>query len=211
LRFALSVTALALPVLVVDNIPRHDAKADQVPVGTGLGGVVNHAVAAEQAHAAAAVVRQRNLARQATIRAMAPTTTVPPPTTAPPPPTTAAPPTTSPPAPPPTTAPPTTAPPPPPAPPPTTAPPAPPAPTEQGLATWYRQPPGYAPDGCAHKTLPFGTRVTVTNLNTGGSTFCIVSDRGPYGPNRIIDLDDNVFLRLAPLGAGVIPVVISWS
>jgi rare lipoprotein A (peptidoglycan hydrolase) len=53
--------------------------------------------------------------------------------------------------------------------------------------------------------------VNVTNLNTGGTTFCIVSDRGPFVPGRIIDLDDDVFLRLAPLGAGVIPVVISWS
>ena len=47
---------------------------------------------------------------------------------------------------------------------------SPPVNTEEGTATWYRQPLRYAPDGCAHKTLPFGTVVTVTNLNTGGST-----------------------------------------
>jgi hypothetical protein len=207
LRFAVSVTALALPVLVVDNIPRHDANAEQVPSGTGLGGAVNDAVAAHQAHAAATLRRQQELARQAAVRALAPTTTVAPTTTAPPAttaPTTTAPPVTQPPAPPPTVppAPPTTAPPPPPPPPPN---------TEEGTASWYRQPGSYAPDGCAHQTLPFGTMVTVTNLNTGGSTFCIVSDRGPFVPGRIIDLDDDVFLRLAPLGAGVIPVVISWS
>ncbi|MGH9118383.1 MAG: septal ring lytic transglycosylase RlpA family protein, partial [Acidimicrobiales bacterium] len=102
---------------------------------------------------------------------------------------------------------PTTAPPPPP---PVPPPPPPPPNTEHGLATWYRQPARYPPDGCAHTTLPFGTVVTVVNHNTGGSTFCIVSDRGPYGEGRIIDLDDDVFARLAPLGTGIIPVTITW-
>jgi len=203
LRFALWVTVLALPILVLDNITRHDANAEQGPSGNRLGGLVNDAVVTREAHAAAVVRRQQMLAQQAAIQAMTPPTTAAPPTTESPPSTTE-PPTTEPPTTaPPTTAPPTTA-------PQDTAPPPPPPSIEQGLATWYRQPPRYAPDGCAHRTLPFGTVVSVTNLNTGGSTFCIVTDRGPYGEGRIIDLDDEVFLRLAPLGVGLIPVSITW-
>lgn len=41
---------------------------------------------------------------------------------------------------------------------------------------------------CAHKTLPFGTRIRVTNLKTGKSVIVRVTDRGPFGPGRIIDL-----------------------
>jgi rare lipoprotein A len=78
------------------------------------------------------------------------------------------------------------------------------------VATWYRQPPQYPPNGCAHKTLPFGTLVTITSHTTGGTTTCVVSDRGPWGEGRIIDLDDEVFARLAPLGVGLIPVTITW-
>ena len=41
----------------------------------------------------------------------------------------------------------------------------------------------------AHRTLPFGTKVKVTNLNNGRSVFVRITDRGPYaGKNRIIDL-----------------------
>lgn len=41
---------------------------------------------------------------------------------------------------------------------------------------------------CAHKTLPFGTRIRVTNLKTGKSVIVRVTDRGPFGPGRIVDL-----------------------
>lgn len=41
---------------------------------------------------------------------------------------------------------------------------------------------------CAHKTLPFGTRIRVTNLKTGKSVIVRVTDRGPFGHGRIIDL-----------------------
>lgn len=39
----------------------------------------------------------------------------------------------------------------------------------------------------AHRTLPFGTRLTVTNLKTGKSVIVIVNDRGPS--TRRIDID----------------------
>ena len=40
----------------------------------------------------------------------------------------------------------------------------------------------------AHKTLPFGTRVKVTNMHTGRSVIVRINDRGPYIKGRIIDL-----------------------
>src|SRR5215203_4834038 len=40
----------------------------------------------------------------------------------------------------------------------------------------------------AHKTLPFGTRVRVTNEKTGRSVVVRINDRGPYAHGRIIDL-----------------------
>lgn len=40
----------------------------------------------------------------------------------------------------------------------------------------------------AHKTLPFGTRVRVTNLGNNEAVEVVINDRGPYMENRIIDL-----------------------
>ena len=50
---------------------------------------------------------------------------------------------------------------------------------------------------CAHKTLPFGTRLRVTNLKTGKSVVVRVSDRGPFRHQRIIDLAE---VAARPLG-----------
>ncbi|TMK83342.1 MAG: septal ring lytic transglycosylase RlpA family lipoprotein, partial [Actinobacteria bacterium] len=57
--------------------------------------------------------------------------------------------------------------------------------------------------------LPFGTRVTVTNLANGRSVAVVINDRGPFG-GRIIDLSQEAFSRIAPLGAGVCQVRIAW-
>jgi rare lipoprotein A len=40
----------------------------------------------------------------------------------------------------------------------------------------------------AHRTLPFGTRLKVTNLKNNSSTMVIVSDRGPFVRSRIVDI-----------------------
>ena len=92
----------------------------------------------------------------------------------------------------------------------TTAPPAPaPAPsgrTESGKASWYDHQPGI----CAHKTLPFGTVVTVTNTANGKRTTCTVGDRGPYIAGWVIDLNPREFEQLAPRSAGVISVRLDW-
>jgi rare lipoprotein A len=71
--------------------------------------------------------------------------------------------------------------------------------TEVGMASWYG--PQYnnraGADGTiynqdaltvAHRTLPMGTVVRVTNLATGESVLARVTDRGPFVPGRILDL-----------------------
>lgn len=58
----------------------------------------------------------------------------------------------------------------------------------------------------AHKTLPFGTMVEVTNLANGESVVVKINDRGPYGYGRVIDLSSSAFEEIAWLGTGVIYV-----
>ena len=80
---------------------------------------------------------------------------------------------------------------------------------EQGQASWYTCPnPGLF---AANLSLPFGTQVTVTNLDNGKSVTVVINDRGPYGvAGRIIDLCSTAFEEIAPLGQGVANVEISW-
>lgn len=56
----------------------------------------------------------------------------------------------------------------------------------------------------AHKTLPLGTIVNVTNLANGKSIEVKINDRGPYGPGRIIDLSEAAFGEIASHSTGVI-------
>ena len=79
--------------------------------------------------------------------------------------------------------------------------------SESGKGTWYDT---GTPGVCAHKTLPFGTVVTVTNVANGKSVTCTVHDRGPYVDGYIIDLNPQEFEKLAPLSAGVINARITW-
>lgn len=58
----------------------------------------------------------------------------------------------------------------------------------------------------AHKTLPFGTFVEVTNLSNNKSVTVKITDRGPYGAGRALDLSSAAFEQLASLGTGVINV-----
>jgi rare lipoprotein A len=60
----------------------------------------------------------------------------------------------------------------------------------------------------AHKTLPFGTEVKVTNLNNGKSVTVIINDRGPFVKGRIIDLTRAAFSQIANLDKGVAKVEI---
>jgi rare lipoprotein A (peptidoglycan hydrolase) len=58
----------------------------------------------------------------------------------------------------------------------------------------------------AHRTLPFGTRVRVTNLQNGRSAIVRINDRGPYKYGRIIDLGEGAASVLGVRSSGVAPV-----
>jgi rare lipoprotein A len=58
----------------------------------------------------------------------------------------------------------------------------------------------------AHRSLPFGTRVRVTNLNNGRSTVVRINDRGPYSGGRIIDLAHGAATDLGVTASGVATV-----
>ncbi len=60
----------------------------------------------------------------------------------------------------------------------------------------------------AHKTLPFGTRVRVTNLSNGKSTIVRINDRGPFKPGRVIDLSEAAAAEIAMTGIGLARVAI---
>ncbi len=77
--------------------------------------------------------------------------------------------------------------------------------SESGQATYY----AHNPSGCASRTVPRGTTVTVTAAS-GASITCTVDDYGPFGAGRIIDLSEQGFSRLASLSTGVISVTVTW-
>ena len=60
----------------------------------------------------------------------------------------------------------------------------------------------------AHKKLPFGTKVKVTNIKNRKSVIVKINDRGPFVKGRIIDLSGSAFNSIANLSAGVIKVKI---
>lgn len=187
LVFAVWLTVLALPILVIDNIPRTDARAADVraDVAHGVDSAARAGAAtpttSDPAVAQATIVQQvttsapstttvtRPRAKAAvTASAGASTTTTRPRST-----------TTT-----------------------TTAP----VNSETGGASWY----DYRSGECAHQTIAKGTVVTVTNLANGKQTTCVVTDRGPYDSGRIIDLDRGTFAQIADPSQGVIEVRITW-
>ena len=58
----------------------------------------------------------------------------------------------------------------------------------------------------AHRTLPFGTRVRVTNLNNGRSVVVRINDRGPFIGGRVIDLSVAAAQVIGMIQSGVAPV-----
>lgn len=87
----------------------------------------------------------------------------------------------------------------------------------EGVASWYG--PGFAgrrtANGeifdptqltAAHRTLPFGTQVRVTNLANGLSVVVRINDRGPFRAGRIIDLSRAAAERLHMIGRGLATV-----
>jgi rare lipoprotein A len=60
----------------------------------------------------------------------------------------------------------------------------------------------------AHKKLPFGTKVKVTNIKNSKSVIVKINDRGPFVKGRIIDLSGSAFSSIANFEDGVINVKI---
>lgn len=58
----------------------------------------------------------------------------------------------------------------------------------------------------AHRSLKFGTRVRVTNLNNGKSVVVKINDRGPFVGGRVIDLSLGAAQAIGMVGSGVAPV-----
>jgi uncharacterized protein YabE (DUF348 family) len=77
---------------------------------------------------------------------------------------------------------------------------------QEGTASWYAVP-GLT---TAHRSLPFGTVVRVTNLDNGRRVTVVIRDRGPYAGGRIIDLSEAAFRQLSPLERGTLRVKIEW-
>ncbi|HIJ62557.1 MAG TPA: septal ring lytic transglycosylase RlpA family protein [Rhodospirillaceae bacterium] len=86
-----------------------------------------------------------------------------------------------------------------------------------GVASWY----GYQHNGrrtangeihdsrlatAAHRHLPFGSMVKVTNLANGSSVIVRINDRGPYAKGRLIDLSESAASRLGFLSVGLASV-----
>lgn len=60
----------------------------------------------------------------------------------------------------------------------------------------------------AHKTLPFGTRVKVTNKRNGRSVIVRINDRGPFIRCRVIDVSRKAARQLGMISSGVAPVTL---
>lgn len=58
----------------------------------------------------------------------------------------------------------------------------------------------------AHRELPFGTHLSVTNLKNGKNIEVMINDRGPFTVGLDLDLSKSAFQALAPLGTGVIEI-----
>jgi len=61
----------------------------------------------------------------------------------------------------------------------------------------------------AHRTLPFGTLVRVTNLHNGRTEIVRIADRGPHGRGRILDVTPQTADRLGMRAAGVVRVSVT--
>jgi rare lipoprotein A len=86
--------------------------------------------------------------------------------------------------------------------------------TSHGLASFYTEETQTASGErfdtreltAAHRTLPFGTRLRVTNVATGRSVTVRVNDRGPFVPGRVVDVSYSAAETLGMVGGGIAKV-----
>ncbi|UOE41563.1 septal ring lytic transglycosylase RlpA family protein [Chryseobacterium suipulveris] len=58
----------------------------------------------------------------------------------------------------------------------------------------------------AHRSLPFGTEILVTNLRTGKSVEVRINDRGPFHSSRVLDLSKAAYKAIGDPARGTMPV-----
>jgi rare lipoprotein A len=86
----------------------------------------------------------------------------------------------------------------------------------KGIASWYGEDSSTASGEpfhqyaltAAHRSLPFGTKVRVINLNNGRSVVVRINDRGPFVRGRVIDLSTGAARVLGMMTTGTAPVLI---
>ena len=90
---------------------------------------------------------------------------------------------------------------------------------ETGIASWYGdfhhgmtmangKPFNMHALSIAHKSLPFGTKVRITNVNNSKQIDLVVTDRGPYVKGRVVDLSYAAAKEIGMVRAGIVPCIV---
>jgi len=92
-----------------------------------------------------------------------------------------------------------------------------PASAQCGSASWYAlysqtasgEPMNPADLTAAHRTLPFGTKLKVTNQKNGKTVIVRINDRGPFIKGRVIDLSKAAANKLGFISSGVTSICLA--
>ena len=90
---------------------------------------------------------------------------------------------------------------------------------ETGIASWYGdyhhgmtmangKPFNMHALSIAHKSLPIGTKVRITNVNNSKQIDLVVTDRGPYVKGRVMDLSYAAAKEIGMVNAGIVPCIV---
>jgi len=88
---------------------------------------------------------------------------------------------------------------------------------QTGVASWYGTENRVSATGkriqhhkpaLAHRTLPIGTMVKITNVKSNKSVIAIVEDRGPYVYSRIVDVNKAAAKKLDMINSGTAKVIV---
>jgi rare lipoprotein A len=63
----------------------------------------------------------------------------------------------------------------------------------------------------AHKTIAFGTKVTMVNIKNNKSVVVVINDRGPFVSNRILDVSKAAAQALDMINAGIVKVRLTYD
>lgn len=88
---------------------------------------------------------------------------------------------------------------------------------QKGIASWYGTENRVSSTGkriqhhrpaLAHRTLPIGTTVKITNIKSNKSVIAVVEDRGPYIYSRIVDVNKAAAKKLDMINSGTAKVIV---